>query len=61
MLMLLQPWAKYLKLWFSCEIVHYKKSSISFFQEFFESVDKILIFGGRLSNRLQFYEVLRSL
>ena len=40
------------KLWFSCEIVHYGKSLNSIFQEFFASIDKIWILGGRLSTRL---------
>ena len=34
------------KLWFSCEIAHYRKSSISVFREIFVSTDKILISGG---------------
>ena len=40
------------KLWFSCEIGHYRKSSISIFQEFLASIEKNLILGGRLSTRL---------
>ena len=40
------------KLWFSCEIVHYGKSLNSIFQEFFASIDKIWILGGRISTRL---------
>ena len=37
------------KLWFSCEIVHYGKSSISIFQESFASAGKIFISGEGLS------------
>ena len=48
------------KLQFFCEIAPYGKSSISIFQEFFASIDKILILRAGLSTRLQFYEVLRS-
>ena len=36
------------KLLFLCEIVHYEKSLNSIFQDFFASIDKILILGGRL-------------
>ena len=43
-----------------CEIAPYRKIPISIFQEFFASVDKILILEAGLSARLQFYEVLRS-
>ena len=40
------------KLYFSCEIVHYGKSSISVFQEIFTSfIDKILISEEGLSTR----------
>ena len=42
---------------FSCEIAYYRKSLISVFQEFFASIKKILIMGGRLSTRLSFYEI----
>ena len=38
-------------------IVHYGKSLFSVFLEFFASVNKILIFAGRLDTRLSFYEV----
>ena len=48
------------KLKFFCEIALHGKSSICIFQEFFACIDKILILGARLSNRLQFYEVLRT-
>ena len=48
------------KLYFFCEIAPYGKSPISVFQEFFASIDKILILGAGLSTRLQFYGVLRS-
>ena len=34
------------------EIAPYRKSSFSIFQEFFVSIDKILILGARLSTRL---------
>ena len=33
---------------FSCEITHYEKKLISFFQEFFASINKIFILAGRL-------------
>ena len=39
------------KLYFFCEIAPYGKSSISIFQEFFTSIEKILILGARLSAR----------
>ena len=39
------------KLWFSCEIAHYEKLSISVFQEIFTSADNIFISGGGLSTR----------
>ena len=48
------------KLQFFCEIAPYRKSSISIFQYFFVSIEKMLILGARLGTRLQFYEVLRS-
>ena len=32
-----------------CEIAPYEKCSISIFQEYFTSIDKILIFGARFS------------
>ena len=35
------------KLQFSCEIVHYRKNSISVFQEIFASADKVLFFERR--------------
>ena len=37
---------------FSCKIGHYGKSSISISQEFFASIEKFFILGGRLSTRL---------
>ena len=40
------------KLYFFCEIAPYGKSSISVFQEFFASIDKMLILGARPSTRL---------
>ena len=40
------------KLQFFCKIALYGKSSISIFQEFFASIDKILILGARLSTKL---------
>ena len=40
------------KLSFFCEIAPYGKGSISIFQEFFASIDKILILGARLSTRI---------
>ena len=40
------------KLKFLCEIVHYGKNSISIFEEFFASIDKIFILAGRLDTRL---------
>ena len=36
------------KLLFSCQIVHYGKSSISIFLEFFVTIDKIFILGETL-------------
>ena len=35
------------------------EQSFSIFHEFFASIDKIFILGGKLMTRLQFYEVLR--
>ena len=40
------------KLYFLCELAPYGKISISIFQEYFASIDKIFILGGRLSTRL---------
>ena len=40
------------KLYFFCEKAPYGKSSISIFQEFFASIDKMLILGARLGTRL---------
>ena len=37
--------------------VRFGKSSISVFQEFFASINKIFILGGGLGTRLSFYEV----
>ena len=39
--------------------MHYGKSLISIFQEFFASIDKMFNLGGRLGTRLSFYEVFR--
>ena len=52
-----QSFTKYLRLWFSCEIMHYGKSLISVFEEFFANIKKILILAGRLGIRLSFYLV----
>ena len=40
------------KLWFSCEIAYYAKSSISIFKESFASIEKTFFLGGRLDARL---------
>ena len=37
--------------------MHYGKSLISVFQEFFASINNIFILAGRLGIRLLFYEV----
>ena len=42
------------------EIAPYGKSSISNFKEFFASIEKILILGGRRSTSLLFSEVVKS-
>ena len=42
---------------FSCEIAHHRKSLISVFQEFSDSINKTFILAGRLGARLSFYEV----
>ena len=39
--------------------MHYGKSLISVFREFFASINKIFILAGRLGTRLLFCEVLR--
>ena len=39
-------------LWFLWEVVPYEENSISIFQEFFASIDKILILGARLGTWL---------
>ena len=44
------------KLQFSYETVHYRKFSISIFQNIFVSADKIFISGSELSTRQQFYQ-----
>ena len=50
--LLQQPFPKYLtQTLVLCEIAHYGKSSISFFQQFFANFDKILILGGRLGTK----------
>ena len=48
---------QYLRLQFSCQIVHNVKSLISVFQEFSTSINKTFILAGRLGTRLSFYEV----
>ena len=40
------------KLWFLWGVVPYGENSISIFQEFFASIDKILVLGAGLSARL---------
>ena len=47
------------KLQFSCEMEKYGKVLISSFQQFFASINKTFILGGRLGTRLSFYEILR--
>ena len=44
----------------SGEMVHYGESSISTFEQFFASIDKIFVLGGRLGTRLELYEDLGS-
>ena len=39
------------------EIVHYRKSLISVFQEIFTGINKTFTLAGRLNNRLLSYEV----
>ena len=39
-------------------MAHYRKYLISVFQQFFASVDKIFLLGGRLGTGLYFHEVL---
>ena len=48
---------QYLRLQFSCQIVHNVKSLISVFQEFSTSINKTFILAGRVGTRLSFYEV----
>ena len=48
------------KLSFPCEIANDGECLISVFKDFFASIDKILILGGRLASRLSFYGALRS-
>ena len=45
------------KLQFSCEIVHYRKSSISILKAPFASIYKIFFLERRLGTRLQFHEL----
>ena len=45
------------KLYFFCEVAHYGKSSISIFQDFFASTNKIFISGGGLSTKLSSMKV----
>ena len=53
-----QSFTKYLKpTQFSCEIVHYEKSLISLFEEFFASINKIFILAGQVGTRTSFLEV----
>ena len=47
---------KYLKLTLVL-IVHYGKSLIAIFQDFFTSINKTFIFAGRMGARLSFYKV----
>ena len=50
---MLQPFTEYLRqTLFSCETARYGKGSISIFQQFFASIDKVFILGGRLGTRL---------
>ena len=44
---------------FHAKNVHYGKSLISVFQEFFASINNFRIYAGRLGTRLLFYEALR--
>ena len=44
---------------FLCEIAYYGKGSVSIFEEFCGSIDKIFILDGELGARLYFYEILR--
>ena len=44
---------------YSREIAHCSKSSISIFQQFFGSIDKIFISGESLGTRLWFNKLLR--
>ena len=49
----LQFWPKYFRQTVVfCEIAPYGKGSIPIFQEFFASIEKILIFEARLGTRL---------
>ena len=45
------------KFCFPCEIVHYRKSLISVFEEFFVKIDKVFILAASLGTGLPFYEV----
>ena len=38
-----------------CEMVHYGKSLVFIFHEFFVFIDKILVLGASLGTRLSFY------
>ena len=55
-----QPFTRYLRpaLGFM-KIVHYRKSLISAFEEFFSSFNKIFTLAGGLSTRLSFFKVFR--
>ena len=48
------------RLWFFCGIAPCGGGSISIFDEFFASIDKISILGAGLGAGIQFYGVLRS-
>ena len=55
-----QPYKKYLRQTLAfCELSHYGKGSISIFEEFSATTDKIFILGGRLGTRLLPHEDLR--
>ena len=54
----LRQTVKFLKLFY--EIALYEKSSNSIFQEFFASIDKILILGSKTEHEATIHEVLTS-
>lgn len=47
------------RLLFSCEAAHCRKSSTFDFQQFFASINKVLILKERLGTGLKFYDILR--